>query len=187
LKSGLLIAVIVLTFIIPGGGILNGIDILSILLIIIGAAWQVHVLSKLPTSIGHLNLSETLQRYLDFYYQYYQRSVFIAALSAPLFFIIGSNHYMLIKYQEIPVLQADDLVVLSSGILVSYGLSLLSQHNFTSFRIRQVEQTLDDLREERMYEVRISKYKTRMKKLTMLLGISLIIGIIIIIWLILKT
>lgn len=187
-KLGLFTAILVLTYIYPGHGILNLIDILSILIIIISIGWQIYVLKKLPDRHeSEFKVADTLQRYLHYFYRYYLLSVYIMALSAVLFFIIGSNHYFLIKYNQLPSFDSEDIMVLSAGILLSFGLSFISHQTFSKFRIGQAEQTLEDIREDDIDDLRIAYVNTRRKRWTRFFGFAIIVGVIILIILLLKT
>lgn len=186
-KLGLFTVIPVLTYIYPGHGILNVIDILSIFIILTSIGWQIFVLKELPDRHeSEFKVADTLQRYLHYFYKYYLLSVYVMALSAVLFFVIGSNHYFLIKYNQLPAFDAEDIMVLSAGILLSFGLSIISHHTFSKFRIGQAEQTLEDIRENDIDDLSISNDITRRKQWTRFFSLAIIVGIIILIILLLK-
>jgi len=185
LKATLLLAIFGLFIIIQDWELFNYVDLISTIILLLGLGWQINVLRRIPrVSSGRLKVVENLRERIAFYYSDYMISIYIAALSATLVFIVGSNHYLRIKYHEIPQIKIDDFIVMSLGILLSYGFSAFIQLKYSRFRIRQLEQILQEIEEDTINKAGIIGQRSRQRNLTILFGVSVVTGLIILFYLI---
>lgn len=178
-KTILLIAMIVLFFLIPNQLFFNFINLFIILIILTGIGWQFYVFKRTPFyKTENHNVIKQLHKYILFYNKFYISSIYIAGLSSTLVFLIGSIFYLHIKYQEIPQFQIDDFLVMSIGILLSYGLSTIPQLKFNNHRINQLKECLNDIEDEIITDANIKKHNIDRKKWAIAFGITLIVGLI---------
>ncbi|MEJ2006123.1 MAG: hypothetical protein P8X57_14435 [Cyclobacteriaceae bacterium] len=179
LKTLLLISLLALVLIFPVQAIAGYVITLSMVLIL-SIWWQWRILQKIPNpDKENKSVTAGLSEYIQFYYTHYVRSVYVGALSAPIFFIIGSTFYFLFKYQAIPAFQLEDVLVFSSGILLSFGVSLFVQLKFYQFRIGQLENTLLEAEEDSLDEKHFSDQRTQLKKSAILFRVLFIVGLVI--------
>jgi len=150
-----------------------------------GIIWQIKVYKKVDKiSIAKENLKDLLKASVHFYNGQYIKSIFVSALSSTLFFLGGSLFYLHLKYDQIPTFELDDFIVLTTGIILSYGLSAFSQVKQHNYQIRQLENCLVEIEENTINEVSIKKYKTNRIKNMVTIGIALIIGVILFLFLV---
>jgi len=152
-----------------------------------GLVWQIYVRSKIPyfRTEGQ-SVEEKLVDYIGFYYKYYMSSIYVGAFSATLLFLIGSMIYLLGKYQEIPQFHTDDYIVMSTGVLLSYGLSFIVQLKYSNFRIKQLEKSLYEIEENSINESSIKEHFINRKIISLIFGIALIVGLILFLFLLCK-
>lgn len=177
-KSLLLVSLLLMGLIFPFQELPRYVLLFYTLLLIIGVSWQVWVIRRIPKPNGiTAPVTAMLSGYLEFYYRFYSRSVFVGALSAPILFMIGSTWYFLIKYQNIPTFQLEDTLVFGTGIILSFGLSLLVQFKFNQFRIRQLEDTLQDAEENTLNEKHFTNQRAELTKSVILFGLLVVVGL----------
>lgn len=184
LKTALLVSLFILIFLMSN-------QILFLLFLsIIGALslmWQIVVLRKLSYSETKLpSVIDKLRDYIDFYYRYYVSSIYVGALSASLFFLIGSIYYFYFKYKDIPTFETDDFIVMSIGILLSYGLSAIVGLKYNTFIIKQLEKCVKEIEENTINKARIKMQYTTRKKIILILGIAIITGLIFLLFVIIN-
>lgn len=184
-KSILLISLLLLIFLLKN----QSIAILAITFIIFitafGIIWQSKVYNRIgKISVTKEHLKDLLKTYIDFYTRQYIKSIFVSALSSTLFFLSGSLFYLRFKYEQIPTFELDDFIVLFIGIILSYGVSAFAQIKQNDYQIKQLESCLIEIEENTINASSIKKYKTNRIKNIITIGIALIIGVIIFLYLI---
>ena len=92
--------------------------------------------------------------------------------------------YLHFKYEQIPTFELDDFIVLSIGIILSFGVSAFAQIKQNDYQITQLESCLVEIDENTIDASSIKKYKTNRIKNIVTIGIALIIGVIIFLYLI---
>lgn len=185
-KTILLISMIVLFLLIPDQLFFNFIHLFIAIIIISGLIWQVYILRKIPSYITeNRSVIQQLREYIRFYYKYYISSVYVGALSATMFFLIGSIYYLYTKYHKLPPLQIDDYIVMSVGVLLSYGLSFIVQLKHYNYRVRQLEECLTEVENETITKASIKQNINR-KKWTIAFATALIVGLIFLLFLIIN-
>ena len=186
-KIVLLISLVFLFFLMQGQSAWRFTVVFQIILILAGIFWQKHILHKIPDqSEKGSSAFDKLRIYIDFYYRYYIVSIYIGALSSSFFFLIGSIYYLHYKYLEIPQLQIDDFVVCGLGLVFSFGISAFFQLKQNKFHIKQLEESLREIEENTINELSIEKYKTNRIKNMAIIGIAMIIGVILFLYLIFR-
>jgi hypothetical protein len=185
-KTLLIISFPVLSLFVPNQVFLSPLNLLLWILAAGGMAWQYYILRKIPRRQQNLlSVIQQLEEYIHYYYKYYTSSIYVGALSATLFFLMGSVIYLRFKYQELPSFQTDDFLVLSLGILLSYGISATVQFFNSNFRIRQLEKCLLEIEENTIQPSRIIKNLFNRKRLTLVFGVAMIVGLLLLLFLIL--
>lgn len=149
-----------------------------------GIVWQTKVYKRLlKISISNKQLKKILRSYINFYNGEYVKSLFVSALSSTLFFLSGSLFYLYFKYKQIPTFEFDDFIVLSIGIVLSYGVSAFAQIKQTNFQIKQLESCLIEIEENKLTASSIKTYRTKRLKNIVVVGIALILGVILFLYL----
>ncbi len=156
-----------------------------IFLAVFGIIWQIKVYRRIDKiSVAEENLKDSLRAYIDFYNGHFIKSIFVSALSSTLFFLCGSLFYLHFKYNQIPTFELDDFIVLIVGVILSYGLSAFTQIKQHNYQIKQLENSLIEIEENTINELSIKKYKTNRIKNMIIVGIAMIIGMILFLYLI---
>jgi len=88
------------------------------------------------------------------------------------------------KYRQIPSFELDDFIVLTIGIILSYGVSAFAQIKQNNYQIKQLEICLVEIEENTIDASSIKKYQANRIKNIVTIGIALIIGVIIFLYLI---
>jgi hypothetical protein len=185
-KSILLISFLALIVLLKNQSIAILANSFLIFLAVFGIIWQIKVYRRIDKiSAAKENLKDLLRAYIDFYNGHYIKSIFVSALSSTLFFLSGSLFYLHIKYDQIPIFELDDFIVLTIGIILSYGLSAFAQIKQHNYQIKQLENCLIEIEENTINELSIKKYKTNRIKNMVIVGIAMIIGVILFLYLIL--
>ncbi|NDV42890.1 hypothetical protein [Flagellimonas sediminis] len=184
-KSFLFIIFIVLIFLLKNQSITTLTIPFFIFIAAFGIIWQIKVYKRVDTiSIGHEHLKRLLRAYIDFYNGQFVKSIFVSALSSTLFFIGGSLFYLYFKYGQIPSFEIDDFIVLTIGIALSYGVSAFAQIKQNEYQIKELESCLVEIEENTIAASSIKKYQTNRIKNLITIGIALIIGAVIFLYLI---
>ncbi len=184
-KSLLLVSFIVLIFLLRNQSIAFLTNTFFVLIATIGIIWQTKVYKRVnKISITKEHLKDLLRAYSDFYTKQYIKSIFVSALSSSLFFLSGSMFYLHFKYEQIPTFELDDFIVLTIGIILSYGVSAFAQIKQNDYQINQLESCLVEIEENTINASSIKKYKTNRIKNIITTGIALITGVIIFLYLI---
>lgn len=187
IKMALLISFVILTVAAPSQVFINYKSVILIIIIISGLFWQFKVLRKISYYRDRSsNAINRLRDYISYYHKYYFSSIYVGALSSPLFFLVGSMYYLFNKYKGIPRFETDDFIVLSLGVILSFGLSLFVQIKQNNLRIKQLEKCLIEAKEETIDEISIQKYNKSHTWTAVIFGIALITGLILLLFLILN-
>ena len=185
-KGILLISFFVLIFLLRNQSIAFLTNTFFVFIATIGIIWQTKVYKRIDKiSVTKEHLKDLLRAYIDFYTKQYIKSIFVSALSSTLFFLSGSMFYLHFKYEQIPTFELDDFIVLTIGIILSYGVSAFAQIKQNDYQINQLENCLVEIEENTINASSIKKYKTNRIKNIITIGIALIIGVIIFLYLIL--
>lgn len=185
LKTILLISFIVLIILLNNQSIAIIAITFFIFIAAFGIIWQSKVYKRVDKiSFTKEQLKDLLRVYIDFYNGEYVKSIFVSALSSTLFFLSGSLFYLYFKYRQIPSFELDDFIVLTIGIILSYGVSAFAQIKQNNHQIKQLESCLVEIEENTIDASSIKKYKTKRIKNIVTIGIALIIGVIIFLYLI---
>ncbi|MFB6343529.1 hypothetical protein ACE1ET_17525 [Saccharicrinis sp. FJH62] len=183
LKSTLLISFIALIFLLKNQSVAIFTNSFFISITTLGIIWQAKVYKKVyKISLAKERLIDLLRAYIDFYNVHYIKSIFVNALSSTLFFLSGSLFYLYFKYDQIPPFEIDDFIVLTMGIILSYGISAFAQIRQTNFNIKQLEGCLVEIEENTRNEASIKKFKTNRIKNIATIGIALILGVILLLF-----
>jgi hypothetical protein len=184
-KSILLISFIALIFLPTNQSIAIFVHSFLIFITAFGIIWQTKIYKRVDEiSVAKEHLKDVLRAYIDFYNGYYVESIFVSALSSTLFFLSGALFYLYFKYDRIPTFEIDDLIVLTIGIILSYGASAFAQIKQNNFQMKQLESCLVEIEEKTINEESIKKYRTKRIKNAVIIGIALIIGVILFLYLI---
>ena len=185
LKSVLLISFFLLIFLLKNQFTAIFANTLFILITAFGIIWQIKVYKKVDTiSDSKVHLKDLLKSYIDFYTGEYIKSIHVSAMSSTLFFLSGSLFYLHFKYEQIPTFEWDDFIVLSLGIILSYGISAFAQIKQNDHQIKQLESCLVEIEENTIKTSAIKKYKKNRRRRSIKTGIALIVGLIILLYLI---
>lgn len=184
-KSILLISFIVLIVLLKNQSIATLTNLFFIFIAAFGIIWQTNVYKRVDKiSITKEHLKDLLRAYIDFYNGLYVKSIFVNALSSTLFFLSGSLFYLYFKYEQIPTFELDDFIVLIIGIILSYGVSAFAQIKQNEYQIKQLESCLVEIEENTINASSIKKYKTTRIINIITIGIALILGVILFLFLI---
>lgn len=159
----------------------SAVKILSSILFLV-TLWGILYQWKMYRSIPQLNAEDSntlgiIQKFLIFHRQY-SRSIFISALSASLFFIVGSMIYLYLKYGLIPEFQWDDFIVMTIGIVLSYGFSAFSQWRQSNQLLGEWELCKAELENESFNEQQIREIRNKQSRNTIFYGLLLLVGLI---------
>lgn len=184
-KGILLISFLVLIFLLKNQSIAILAITFFVFIAAFGILWQTKVYKRVnKISVTKEHLKDLLKAYIDFYTEQYIKSIFVSALSSTLFFLSGSMFYLHFKYEQIPTFELDDFIVLTIGIILSYGVSAFAQIKQNDYQIKQLESCLVEIEENTISASSIKKYKTNRIKNTVTIGIALITGMIVFLYLI---
>lgn len=184
-KTILLVSFIVIIILLKNQSIAILASTFFIFIAAFGIIWQSKVYKRVDKiNITEEQLKDLLKAYIKFYNRHYVKSIFVSALSSTLFFLSGSTYYLHFKYKQIPTIELDDFIVLTVGIIVSYGVSAFAQIKQNEFQIKELESCLVEIEENTIDASSIKNYKTNRIKNVVTIGIALIIGVIIFLYLI---
>lgn len=153
--------------------------IFSLIGILVGGIFiQLYLLKKLTNQdLLSKGIVDTLKSTIEFYHKEYFKSIPIGASTSTMVFLIGSIFYLQNKYAEIPSFEWDDYLVFGIGILLSFSISFFSQQYFNQFKINQLQEVLNDAGEIEVDELYIQKYRSNRRKLVLIFGILLMVGL----------
>jgi len=158
----------------------------SIIILVLGILWQFKINRKIPRESEILSIVLLLKNYINFYQQKYLISIYISALSSSLLFLCGSLFYLFFKYREIPVFDLADYLVTGIGIVLSFSLSAITQVKQNNFRVNQLKKSLTDIIDEAINKESIQNYKRNLLINRIVVAGLLIIGLLLLLFFILK-
>jgi hypothetical protein len=186
-KSVLLLSFIVLIVLLKKPAIATIAISFFIFIAAFGIIWQSKVYNRVDKiSVTKKHLKDLLRAYIDFYNKQYIKSIFVNALSSTLFFFSGSLFYLYFKYKQFPSLELDDFIVITIGIILSYGVSALAQIKQNDYEIKQLESCLVEIEENTISPSSLKKYQTNRIKKLLSIGIALIMGVVFFLYMIFK-
>ena len=178
LKIALLISLVFLFFSFQGQSGWRYIIAFLIITILAGIFWQRKILRKIPVQTDKgLSALDKLREYIDFFYRHYISSIYVGALSGTFLFLTGAIYYLHSKYLNIPQFQIDDFIVWGLGIVLSFGIGTIVHLKHYKFHVKQLEESLNAIEENRINEQDIKAYKRKKIRNLILIGIFLIIGL----------
>lgn len=190
-KKGLLVDLILKSLLLLGGIYLWAISqnlpvyLLpsTFMTLILGITVQSLILRKIPI-VSAMSLADKLRSHIDFFYRQYIFSIFIGALSGALLFLLGSLYYYFYKYQGVPRLETEDLMVLGIGLVLSFGMSALVQWKQGHFQIKQLEKSLQEIETDTFSERGIKRYGRNRRRNIWLMSLLALAGLILLILLV---
>jgi len=123
------------------------------------------------------NLRIFLENKIRFYRTKYFKSVYIIALSNPIIFISGILFYFHFKYSGVRSLDFIDFFVFSLICITGFILGALIQTKQYNFHIRQMEECLNELDDDGIYELILKKQVKQQKILLLIFIIILVAGL----------
>ena len=186
-KSVLLLSFIVLIVLLKKPAIATIVISFFIFMTALGIIWQIKIYQQVGKNRAPtIHLKDLLRAYIDFYNRQYIKSIFVNALSSTLFFLSGSLFYLYFKYKQFPSLELDDFIVITIGIILSYGVSALAQIKQNDYEIKQLESCLVEIEENTISPSSLKKYQTNRIKKLLSIGIALIMGVVFFLYVIFK-
>ncbi|MEN8138589.1 MAG: hypothetical protein ABFR62_09155 [Bacteroidota bacterium] len=174
------ISFIVLLFLFDGNIKITVFNSIAILIVIVTAIFQFKTLDKIPKPYyGTENLRAILESEINYYRKSYFKSAYINALSVFLFIISGNIFYFYYKYGEIRALDMEDYFVFGIIALIGFSLAAYVQRKQYSFRIKQLEKTLEEIDENTISPITIKKQYHRKNLIFLALILAVVCGILI--------
>ncbi len=156
--------------------------------IIIAIFFQGSMLRKIPyVDYAADNLRKVLEDTINFYKNKYLRSLYVSALSNPLFIISGMLYYFYYKYGEVRPLEMDDYFVFGITIILGFLLGAYAQLKQHNFHIRQLELSLTEIDETTITELTIKRQKYKKRQLFLIFLLALICGFLILAFILART
>jgi hypothetical protein len=140
---------------------------------------QIRTYIRLPGKFEYTdNIKGFLEGIIRFYRTRFIRSLHLTGLSNPLLFISGMFYYFWLRYETIRSMDAVDFFVLGIFCLAGYLLGFMAHRWQYNYRIRQMEECLNELNEGGIQEQTL-KRQARQNTIFLILFISaLVIGLI---------
>jgi hypothetical protein len=111
--------------------------------------WQLIAIRKRP---GHNAFSGSTRRMLNavetYFRDFYRISTVMTALSASLFFALGSIFYFQKNYSSAPAFTWDDWVVFGGGFILAFAFSFLIHWNFARAKFKNIRELGRELEKE---------------------------------------
>jgi len=165
---------------------LSNLFVMATTLICLGIiTWSISSERKLIEKIEDLkqtntDINNSLKSQLKFYKVNIYRYPFMLALSAAMFYIIGSLFYHQIKYETIsPVKDITDGVVLLSFLLLGIVISFIANFPIFKARISLIQHLLKDIEEPELIESHLKENEQKKQRLLLITAILIVIGIIV--------
>lgn len=156
--------------------------------IIIAIFFQGSMLRKIPY-VDYVadNLRKVLENTINFYKNKYLRSLYVGALSSPLFIISGMLYYFYFKYGEIRSFEMDDYFVFGVTIILGFILGLYTQLKLHNFYVRQLELSLTEIDENTITELTIKRQNYKKRQLFLIFLLALICGFLVLAFILART
>jgi hypothetical protein len=133
---------------------------------------------KIP---GHKEYSVDIRTFLErgirFYRTEYFKTLYFTALSSPLILISGMFFYHFYKYAGVRALDFIDVLVIGLFCLAGFILSAIVYTKNFGFRIRQMQECLDELNSGGIDEMTVRKHARHQKMILIVVILLLIIGL----------
>lgn len=154
-------------------------------LMLAGIIHQFMVLHKIPDGmLTDANIQEWLNRLCTFYNKHFVKSLLNSACSSPLFFIVGSMHYLQFKYGGLRPLHLDDFIVLGLGIILSFSLSAITQIKNGNRSIHEIESSLEAIKNDEFKAIDLLFIRNKRRKNILIVSLAFISGLLLFIWLV---
>jgi hypothetical protein len=125
------------------------------------------------------NLRKVLENTINFYKNKYHRSLYVGALSNPLFIISGLLYYFYFKYGEVRPLEMDDYFVFGITIILGFLLGAYAQLKQYNFHIRQLEHSLIEIDETTITDLTIKRQNDKKRQLFLIFLLALVCGFLV--------
>ena len=160
-----------------------GVFILNLMLIfgiVLSIFFQYNMLKKIPRAdYAKNNLRILLEKKINFYRDKYLRSLYIGALSSPLFFISGMLYYFYFKYGKIRPFETDDYIVLGMAVIIAFVLGAFFQVKQHNFHIRQLEQCLSQIDEHTFNNLTLKEQRIKSRNRILMFMLAIICGLLV--------
>lgn len=148
--KGLMMAGFVYLLLAPASGWIPAFIPASLAMLCFAALlWQLIAIRKSP---GHKAFSGSTSRMLNevetYFRDFYSISTVMTALSASLFFALGSIFYFQSKYSSYPAFAWDDWVVFGGGFILAFAFSFLIHWNFARAKFKNIRELGRELQKE---------------------------------------
>lgn len=148
--------------------------------IVLSIIFQRNILKKIPSAdLARENLRILLEKKIGFYREKYLRSLYIGALSSPLFVISGMLYYFHFKYGAVRPLDTDDYFVLGLAIVISFVMGAYLQVKQHDFQIRQLEQCLSQIDEHTLNQLTLKEQRIRRRNRILMFILAIICGLLV--------
>ena len=131
------------------------------------------------------SVTDSIKAKLSFLRTYYYRVQFLQGLTNPIFVAAGISFFYYFKYGRINITDYQDIILISIILLISFLLTLPTTFSLYGYHYSVLKSSLARLEDERSWQEAIKKYKKQRKVLYWFLGILLLTGVIILIYLML--
>ena len=155
----------------------------SLLLVAVGVilaaslAVQWRMFSAIPRiDPGQSSALEIHRSLLEYYDSHGRLSALIQALTAPLFFVVGSSFYLLVKYGALPEPALDDRIVFWSGATIAFLLGFVPLLFVHERQRRYLAANVGELESETLDPARVERYRSGTRRLALALAVLLIAG-----------
>ncbi len=179
IKSTLIVSYLILITLFWGDVTLISLNAILVLVSILLILFQIKVYKQIPgieSNSGKLN--DILKQKIDFFNNTYAKSIYIGALTNPLFFISGMLFYFRFKYGEVRAMDLEDYIVFGTAILISYVFALVAQLKSYQFSVKNLQTCLKELNEDTITELTIKQNRNKKLRVFAVALLFLIIGLL---------
>lgn len=147
---------------------------------------QLRAIVRVPRFEPHRQSAlETHRTLLAYYNGPGALMVGLQSLTAPLFFLVGSTAYLILKYGTIPERAIDDWVVLGAGTLLALLIHLIPLWVVHQRQRRHIQANLDELEDGDLDRRRVERYRRGTIHLLRTLSLLALLGIVLLLILLL--
>lgn len=123
------------------------------------------------------DLQSGLINKLTFLKSFYFRIQFLIGLSNPLIVIAGSLTYYFVKYQQVPPLNLEDILVLAAIVIIAFLFTIPTTAGLYGYHLRNLQNSLAGLEDAGHWAKELKRYKKSKRILTLLLLALLLFGL----------